>query len=182
MERGKNEDIIQGRMPVIVVHQIRFNHVNDSTKDLAIRFGTTIGKIDDVKKSRNFAYVSENVKFTDDQIVEGVEWLKRHPKYDDNDIDALVNELESYEKASEAEAQEFNEARIAARGQPTTNKDGSIASGGGGNRRGAKLDENGNPIPKGKKSKKKDADDEPEPVCSTQPEAEDEPSADDLLA
>lgn len=135
-ERGNNPDIINGRMPVAVVFLARFgNAKGGATKDLAAKFGTTVGKIDDIKKNRNFAYVTESTRFTQAQIDEGVAWLKRHPKYDTAGVDELVVELEAYTVASDEEAKAFEAARTAARGQPTTTKDGEIANGGGGNRR-----------------------------------------------
>ena len=136
MERGQNPNIIQGRMPVAVVHLLRFgNSKGGATKELAVKFGTTVGKVDDVKKNRNFAYVVEDTRFTQAQIDEGCEWLKRHPKYDEAGADALVVELEGYTVATDEEAKAFEAARTAARGQPTKTKDGEIANGGGGNRR-----------------------------------------------
>lgn len=139
MERGQNPNIIQGRMPVAVVHLLRFgNSKGGATKDLAAKFGTTVGKVDDVKKNRNFAYVVEDTKFTQAQIDEGCEWLKRHPKYDESGADALVVELEGYEVATDEQAAAFEAARTAARGQPTKTKEGEVANGGGGNRRGKK--------------------------------------------
>ena len=156
MERGQNPNIIQGRMPVAVVHLLRFgDSKGGATKDLAVAFGTTVGKVDDVKKKRNFAYVVEDTRFTDEQIAEGIEWLRRHPKYDEANVDNLVNELESYTRATEEESKAFAEARTAARGQPTTTKTGEVADGGGGNRR------------KGKKAKKEEAagDEAPAPAA-----------------
>ena len=139
MERGQNPNIIQGRMPVAVVHLLRFgDSKGGATKELAVKFGTTVGKVDDVKKNRNFAYVVEDTRFTQAQIDEGCEWLKRHPKYDESGADALVVELEGYTVATDEEAKAFEAARTAARGQPTKTKDGEVANGGGGNRRGKK--------------------------------------------
>ena len=139
MERGQNPNIIQGRMPVAVVHLLRFgNSKGGATKELAVKFGTTVGKVDDVKKNRNFAYVVEETRFTQAQIDEGLEWLKRHPKYDESGVDALVVELEGYTIATDEEAKAFEAARTAARGQPTKTKDGEVANGGGGNRRSRK--------------------------------------------
>lgn len=139
MERGQNPNIIQGRMPVAVVHLARFgNTKGNATKDLAVQFGTTVGKIDDIKKNRNFAYVVADTKFTEAQIAEGIEWLKRHPKHDEAKADDLVVELDGYARATEDEAKAFEAARTAARGQPTKTKEGEVANGGGGNRRGKK--------------------------------------------
>ena len=161
MERGQNPNIIQGRMPVAVVHVLRFGSLKGgSTKDIAAKAGTTVGKVDDIKKNRNFAYVVEATKFTEAQIAEGTEWLKRHPKYDESGVDALVVELDGYERATEDEAKAFEAARTAARGQPTKTKEGEVANGGGGNRR-------------GKKAKKEEA-----PATT---EAVAEPTADDLI-
>lgn len=141
-ERGQNPDIIQGRMPVAVVHLMRFgSNKSGVTKELATKFGTTVGKVDDVKKNRNFAYVTEAVAFTDEQIAEGVEWLKRHPKYDESGVDALVTELDQYVRATPEQIAAFEAARTAARGQPTKTKDGEVANGGGGNRRKSKKAE-----------------------------------------
>lgn len=135
----EREPIINGRMPVAVVHLARFgNTKSDATKDQAAKFGTTVGKIDDIKKNRNFAYVAEDTKFTDEQVAEGIAWLKRHPKYDATNTDALVVELDAYQRATPEEAATFAAARTAARGQATTTKDGAVADGGGGNRRGRK--------------------------------------------
>ena len=164
MERGQNPNIIQGRMPVAVVHLLRFgNSKGGATKELAVKFGTTVGKVDDVKKNRNFAYVVEDTRFTQAQIDEGCEWLKRHPKYDESGADALVVELEGYAVATDEEAKAFEAARTAARGQPTKTKDGEVANGGGGNRR---------------KSNKKQKDSTEE---SASEEATAEPSAADLI-
>ena len=161
MERGQNPNIIQGRMPVAVVHLLRFgSSKGGATKELAVKFGTTVGKVDDVKKNRNFAYVTEATRFTDEQIAEGIEWLRRHPQYDDKNVDDLVNELETYTRASAEEAEAFAKARTEARGQPTKTKEGEIADGGGGNRR------------KSPKKKKAEAASEEAPA---------EPSAADLI-
>lgn len=136
MERGQNPNIIQGRMPVAVVHLMRFgSNKGGATKDLAAKFGTTVGKVDDVKKNRNFAYVVEATKFAQAQIDEGCEWLKRHPKYDEAGADDLVVELEGYTAGTAEEIAAFEAARTAARGQPVKTKEGEVANGGGGNRR-----------------------------------------------
>lgn len=136
VEKKVNPNIINGRMPVAVVAQIRFgNNKSDSTKDLAAMYGTTVGKIDDIKKNRNFAYVGADFKPTLEQIDQGLEWLKRHPKWSTGEVDKIINELETTPVATAEEAAKFEADRIAARGQSVTTKDGSVADGGGGNRR-----------------------------------------------
>ena len=96
VEKKVNPNIINGRMPVAVVAQIRFgNNKGDATKDLAAMYGTTVGKIDDIKKNRNFAYVGADFKPTQEQSDQGLEWLKRHPKYDSGEVDKVITELEN---------------------------------------------------------------------------------------
>ena len=136
VEKKVNPNIINGRMPVAVVAQIRFgNNRGDSSKELAAMYGTTVGKIDDIKKNRNFAYVGADFKPTQEQIDQGLEWLKRHPKYNEGAVDKIITELENTPVATDEEAAKFEADRVAARGQSVTTKDGAVADGGGGNRR-----------------------------------------------
>lgn len=136
VEKKINTAIINGRMPVAVVAQIRFgNNKGDATKALADMYGTTVGKIDDIKKNRNFAYVTADFKPTAAMKEEGVAWLQRHPKFSTGSVDAIITELETAPEAEEADAAAFAAARTAARGQPVTTKEGEVADAGGGNRR-----------------------------------------------
>ena len=98
-------------------------------------YGTTVGKIDDIKKNRNFAYVGAEFKPTQEQIDQGLEWLQRHPKYNEGTVDKIIQELETTPVATAEEATKFEADRVAARGQSVTTKDGEVADGGGGNRR-----------------------------------------------
>lgn len=128
--------IINGRMPVAIVFQVRFgNDKAESTKVLADKYGTTVGKIDDIKKGRNFAYVTESFRPTADMKAAGVAWLKTHPYYDAANVDKLIIELEATPEATAEEAAAFEGVRVAARGQTPTTKDGEPAAAGGGNRR-----------------------------------------------
>lgn len=135
-EKKVNTNIINGRMPVAVVAQIRFgNNKGDATKALADMYGTTVGKIDDIKKNRNFAYVTKDFKPTAEMKAEGVAWLQRHPKFSTGSVDAVITELETAPEASAEEAAAFAGVRTAARGQSVTTKEGEVADAGGGNRR-----------------------------------------------
>jgi hypothetical protein len=132
-------EIIRGRMPVAVVYLARFGNQKDSaTKAAADKFGTTVGKIDDIKKNRNFAYVTTNFRPTADQKTQALEWLKRHPHYDAQNVDDLVNELEAVPMATAEEAAAFEAARVTARGQNVKTKEGETADAGGGNNSGKK--------------------------------------------
>ena len=62
--------IVRGRLPLIFVHAIRFNKVLQvmGNKDLANKFGTSVGKVFDIKKGRNFGYVTADFKPTAEDI------------------------------------------------------------------------------------------------------------------
>ncbi len=136
-EKAPPKEIIRGRMPVAVVALARFGSQKDApTKAAADAFGTTVGKIDDIRKSRNFAYIREGFKPTEGQKADGIAWLKRHP----TGADALIAELEATEVATAEEAAAFEAVRAAARGQSEKKADGEQADAGGGNRRKGKKD------------------------------------------
>lgn len=148
------KEIIRGRMPVAVVALARFGTTKDlATKAQADAFGTTVGKIDDIRKNRNFAYVTADFRPTEQQKADGKAWLERHP----TGAEALIAELEAVQVATAEEAAAFETARAGARGQSEKTKSGENADGGGGNRRG-----------KGKgKDKAGDAPADPEAAAAT---------------
>jgi hypothetical protein len=56
--------IVRGRLPLIFVHAIRFDKTINAmgNKDLASKFATSVGKVFDIKKGRNFTYVNAEFK------------------------------------------------------------------------------------------------------------------------
>lgn len=135
-------EIIRGRMPVAIVALVRFGNLKGETVAVkAKRFGTTVGKVDDIVKNRNFGYVTADFAPTQAQKDEGIAWLKTHPRYDADNVDALVMELDAIPVATEEQAKAFEGVRSAARGQTATTKTGEKADAGGGNRRGKKAAE-----------------------------------------
>jgi hypothetical protein len=128
-------NITRGRMPIAVVAQVRFGKNSaDSVKSLADMYGTTVGKIDDIKKNRNFAYVTEDFRPTAQMKADGLEWLQRHHKFEDGAVDALIVELESTPEATTEDAAAFAEVKKSARAQEPKTKTGEVADAGGGNR------------------------------------------------
>lgn len=137
-------EIIRGRMPVAVVGLARFGSMKDgAVKAQAEAFGTTVGKIDDIRKNRNFAYVTADFKPTAQQKADGVAWLERHP----TGAQALIDELKALPEATPEEASAFEAARSASRGQSEKTKAGDNADGGGGNRRGKGKKDKGEAAP-----------------------------------
>lgn len=131
-EKPAPKEIIRGRMPVAVVALARFGSMKDgATKAVADAFGTTVGKVDDIKKNRNFAYVTAEFKPTAGQKADGIAWLERHP----TGAQALIDELKAMPEATAEEAAAFEAVRSASRGQSEKTKDGETANAGGGNRK-----------------------------------------------
>ena len=160
----KKPAIIRGRIALAIVFLIRFVEAAEKgTKALAEKYGTTVGKVDDIRKNRNFAYVTEEVKFTEDQIKEAVNYIAAH---EDADHAVTVTDmLNALPIATAEEAEAFASVKRKAGGQSRTDAEGNVIQSGGGNRQ---------------KSGKKKA----EPAAETEEVAEaapDEPEAEDLL-
>ena len=157
----KKPVIIRGRIALAIVYLIRFvESAEAGTKALAEKYGTTVGKIDDIRKNRNFAYVTEDVRFTEEQIKEAVAYIAAH---EDSDHAVVVTDmLNALPIATAEEAEAFASVKRKAGGQPRTDAEGNVIQSGGGNRQG---------------KKKKDAVEEA-PVDEA---PADDPSEDDLL-
>lgn len=144
-DKAPPKEIIRGRMPVAVVALARFGSLKDgATKAQADAFGTTVGKIDDIRKNRNFAYVTAEFKPTATQKADGVAWLERHPS---GKPEALIAELQALPEATAEEASAFEATRSASRGQSEKKADGGQADAGGGNRRGKGKKDKGEAAP-----------------------------------
>lgn len=170
-EAVKKPAIIRGRIALAIVYLIRFTESAEAgTKALAEKYGTTVGKVDDIRKNRNFAYVTEDVRFTQDQINEAITFIGAH---EDQDHAVVVTDmLNALELATPEQAEEFAGRRKKAGGQPRTDAEGNVIAAGGGNRQ-----------PKSKKQLEKEAKAAAETSGeegATEP-SDNEPSADDLL-
>lgn len=153
--------IVRGRIPIAVVFAIRFGANKDkAASDLAAMYATTVGKIDDIKKNRNFAYLTADFAPTKEMKNDAIEYLKKHPKFNDvtTPCAVLIDEIEDMPEATKEQAEAFFAARLAGRGQTTKTKDGEQANAGGGNR---------------SKSGKKKADPKEEEAPTDAPTAED---------
>lgn len=140
-------EIIRGRMPVAVVFLVRFEHASEAAKDLAKQFGTTVGKINDIKNNANFSYVTDKFVPTQSQKDEAIAWLRRHPRYDADNVDKIVTEIDNLPLATAEQAAQYAEIAKSHRAQPVTTKSGEIANGGGGNRIKPKKTEEPKPEP-----------------------------------
>ena len=129
------EGITRGRMPIAVVFIVRFGDQKGlATKELATLFGTTVGKITDIKNNATFGYLTADFKPSQQQKEDGLAWLKRHIAYETGAVDVLINELEGMKVGTAEEIAKFESTRVANRGQKATKADGTVAEAGGGNR------------------------------------------------
>lgn len=167
----KAPQIIRGRIALAIVYIIRFvESAEAGTKALAEKYGTTVGKVDDIRKNRNFAYVTEDVRFTQEQITEAVNFIAQH---EDQDHAVVVTDmLNSLEIATPEQAEAFASVKRKAGGQPRTDAEGNVIEAGGGNRQ-----------PKSKKQLAKEAKEAEAEAAEGEGQADpaDEPSGEDLM-
>ena len=70
-------DIIRGRMPLPIVHMIKFAAEDATDGALATKFRTTNGKVSDIRKERNFGYIKEDYVPDADQIAKAVAFAEQ---------------------------------------------------------------------------------------------------------
>jgi hypothetical protein len=107
--------IVRGRLPLVFVHAIRFDEVLSvmGNKDLASKFGTSVGKIFDIKKGRNFGYVGADYKPTADDLAAAKTWISQVGAQNAKGLTAsgdpslMSNTLKAYESRGLATPQEL---------------------------------------------------------------------------
>lgn len=100
---------IKGRMPLPIVHMIKFGESALTDGAMAKKFGTTNGKVSDIRKDRNFSYVTAEYVPSADAI-EGAKVYARHLK------DASVAEdVAKLKPATAEELAAFDAAKKASR-------------------------------------------------------------------
>lgn len=102
-------EIIRGRMPLPIVHMIKFGTEGETDGAIAAKYRTTNGKVSDVRKDRNFGYVKEDYKPSKDMIEKAKIYADQ---LDDKSVIKAVNALKP---ADEAQQAAFDEARKASR-------------------------------------------------------------------
>ena len=102
-------DIIRGRMPLLIVSMIKFG--NDGVTDgaLAAKYRTTNGKVSDIRKNRNFGYITKDFVPTADMI-EGAQGYA--DQLADKDVAKAVKDTKP---ASDKQTAAFEELRKASR-------------------------------------------------------------------
>jgi hypothetical protein len=115
--------IVRGRLPLVFVHAVRFDDVLKAmgNKDLAAKLATSVGKIFDIKKGRNFAYVDAGYKPSAEDIASAESWIAQvgadnaKGQKATGDVELMTRILDGYKERGLASAEEAA-ALSAARG------------------------------------------------------------------
>lgn len=118
--------IVRGRLPLIFVHALRFDKVllAMSNKDAASKFATSVGKVFDIRKGRNFGYVDAGFKPSAEDVTAAQNWVDAVGAENAKGLSAvgdktlMQNTLDTYKSAGLATAEEtaaFSAARGATR-------------------------------------------------------------------
>lgn len=119
-------NIVRGTLPLALVYLIRFDEAANKDADVAKKYGTTTGKVADIKKGRNFGYVDIDFVPTADDKSKALAWLKQVPNYDTAGTDVAVSAVERMNVASDADAEALKAKRAAIRAKnEAANPDGT---------------------------------------------------------
>ena len=71
--------IVRGRFPLLLVHAVRFDEVlgKMGNKDVAAKLATSVGKVFDIRKGRNFAYLTKEWKPTGSDVTDAKAWAEQ---------------------------------------------------------------------------------------------------------
>ncbi len=112
---GPAAGIARGRMHAALVYAIKFQSGEAKDGEIAKKFATTPGKVNDIRKDRNFKYVTENLAFTAGEVAEAVERFT-------NSVNAENSTVAEDDRADVIEA-----ATAAINGVPTTDGESQLA-------------------------------------------------------
>ena len=102
-------EIIRGRMPLPIVHMIKFGTEGETDGAVAAKFRTTNGKVSDVRKNRNFGYIHEDYKPSQEMLDKAAVYAE---KLEDSSVLKAVKKITV---ADEKQQVAFDEARKASR-------------------------------------------------------------------
>lgn len=111
----KLANIVRGVMPVYLVYMIKFEETGtEKDADVAKVYGTTSGKVSDVRKGRNFGYLTKDFAPTAEQKAAAIEWMKKVPGYGEPQ-DKIVIRIEKTPDATPEQAAAFLAGRAGSR-------------------------------------------------------------------
>lgn len=111
----KLANIVRGVMPVALVAAIKFDEKGiEKDADVAKIYGTTSGKVSDIRKGRNFGYLTDGFKPTAEQRDAAVKWMEQVPGKGEAQ-DKVIARLKNAKLATAEEAQAFLNTRASSR-------------------------------------------------------------------
>lgn len=113
---GPAAGIARGRMHAALVYAIKFNSGEKKDGEIARTFATTPGKVNDIRKDRNFKYVTSDLSFTAAEIQEAKDRFKASVNADNSTVDAEQREIA------------VEDAELAIDGVPTTDGDSQLSN------------------------------------------------------
>lgn len=128
--------IVRGRLPLVFVHAVRFDPTIGAmgNKDIASKFATSVGKVFDIKKGRNFAYITAEYKPSAEDLAAAQAWIDQIGAENAKGLSALGDKalmttvLEQYKSGGLASAEDIAKL-TAARGAARTVKAAAPATG-----------------------------------------------------
>lgn len=120
-------NIARGRLPLLFVHAIRFKETAGTNAEIAKKYATSVGKVFDIKKGRNFEYVTEAFKPSAEDVKAAQAWIVEAEKFG-GDKGGLGDMVASYKVATPEEAKAQSDAITAARSKGGNKAQGNTAA------------------------------------------------------
>lgn len=109
-KKAPKVEIIRGRMPAPVVLAIKTEDEGQTDGALAAKYRTTNGKVSDIRKNRNFGYITkESYVPNQDDCDKTVAWAEEHGDKD------MIKWAKSLKPGSEKDRAKYDESRKASR-------------------------------------------------------------------
>lgn len=110
--------INRGRMPALLVFMARFSILEMTVPAAAKSFCTTVGKISDIRKVRNFAYITETFKPTQEDVDAAVAYLEECKGLVPEDVksfDILIEDVKAMDLATEEDIAAYDAIKASKR-------------------------------------------------------------------
>jgi len=129
-ESNRAPGIARGRMAAALVYLIKFQE-EGSDSEIAAKYCTTPGKVNDIRKNRNFKYITKDLRFTEAEVQEARDRFKASvygenstvPEDKREEVVLAANEaLDTLETVAESQLSALRKADRKPRGRPRKNE------------------------------------------------------------
>jgi len=129
-ESNRAPGIARGRMAAALVYLIKFQE-EGSDSEIAAKYCTTPGKVNDIRKNRNFKYITKDLRFTEAEVQEAKDRFKASvygenstvPEDKREEVVLAANEaLDTLETVAESQLSVLRKADRKPRGRPRKNE------------------------------------------------------------